>query len=126
MTQAPGDLAAEVAGVAENRSNRGGGPYAGRSRVARCSRFARAGYSIAFKGSCDGTEPHAVVEHLEDALHDRRSFKVGFQRSQLCPRGCFASVRVREAGIDETVAVVGAAAEPATIRPTVGLLTPRM
>jgi hypothetical protein len=58
----------------------------------------------------------AGVVHLEDAAHDGRRVGVRFEGAELGTGSGLRAVGVREAGVDEPVAVVGASAEPAPVR----------
>ena len=74
--------------------------------------LARAWMSLALKGRRDRPVADAVVEHLEDALHDRRRVGIGQERAQLDAGRRLLALRVRHVCVDESVAVVRPPTEP--------------
>src|SRR5207245_6841042 len=72
--------------------------------------------AFAFECPSDGAEAHAGVVHLEDAAHDGRGVRVGLEGAEPGAGRGLRAIGMRETGVDEPVAVVGASAEPAPVR----------
>ncbi len=111
------DLVAEVAGVGQDRPDRGAAPHPGRARMPGGADLARARESFALEDGGDAPVAELLVEHLEDALHDWRRVRVGFEDSELDPGGGLLALRVGDRGVDEPVAVVRSSTEPTASGP---------
>lgn len=77
--------------------------------------FPGARYAVRFESLGDGSVADARVVHLEDALNDGSGVGVRLQRAETGAGRRLGPVGMREVGIDEAVAVVRAATEPAPI-----------
>ncbi len=70
------DLVAEVPRVREDGAHGRSTPYASGASVPHRADLARARVSFAFKDRRDRSVADALVEHLEDPLHDRRGLRI--------------------------------------------------
>ena len=107
------NLVAEVAGVSEDGSHGGATPDAGRSWMTLRADLSGAGVSLALEDVGDRAVADALVEHLEDASHDRRRVRIGLEGPKSYARGGLVSLGMRRVRVHDPVAVVGATAQPA-------------
>lgn len=77
------------------------------------SDFAGAWKSLALEDRRDRPVADPLVEHLEDALHDRRRLGIGLECPEFDAGGGLLTLRVRDLGVDKSVAVVRSTAKPA-------------
>src|SRR5438105_1748686 len=90
-------------------------PHARGSRVTSRSDLSRTLDAFALEDLRDRAEADPAVVHLEDATNDRCGVGIGLERPELRAGRGLRAVRVGESGVDEAVAVVRPATEPASV-----------